>query len=268
MVVRYPVLLACVCFTVRAAAPSKETSAAFDRYVKITEDGFAKHLAPGNFLWLDDHAKEKSLVWLGQSVVVPVQTLDQGKPIEVPDGLVQHWLGAAYAEGMDVGNVSRMLLNFPPYKDFFKAQIMESKLIKQQGDQNEILLRFYKKQVSTVVLNMSATTKYTVLDPTRWTLTLHSTHIGEVEHPKNKKKLDEERPVESTAGYLWRLNIYFRVQQSDNGVYIEVEVISLAREPGRISPSRFLNGFQDFPHELTAGIVDTMTTIFPHPKRK
>jgi hypothetical protein len=250
-----------------AAELEPETVAAFDRYVKITEDGFAKHQGFEDFLWLDHHPKEKSLVWLQQSVVAPMQTLDQGAPIEVPNGEIQHWLGAVYAENMDVGNVSRMLLNFPLYKEFFKQQIIDSKLTKQEGDQYDVFLRFYKKQVSTVVLNVNETAKYAVLDPMRWTLAFHSTHIGEVEHPKNKKKLDEERWPEEAVGYLWRLNLYFRVQQSDNGVYIELEVISLAHEVnGGINPSRFLNGFQNFPHDLTEGIVATLDTIFPRPK--
>jgi hypothetical protein len=183
--------------------------------------------------------------------------------------VIQHWLGAVYAEGMDVGNVSRMMLNFPLYKDFFKGQIIDSKLTKQNGDQYDVFLRFYRKQISTVVLNVDETARYTVLDPMRWTLNFHSTHIGEAVHYTKKKKLDEERPTDQMAGYLWRLDMYFRVQQADNGAYIEMEVISLAREPeGKINPSRYLNGFQSFPHELTQGMVATFETIFPRPKRQ
>ena len=268
MFVRYITFLICFSFVLPAAELQPETAAAFDRYVKITEEGFAKHRGFQDFLWLDHHPDKKTLVWLQQSVLVPMQTLDHGAPIDVPNGVIQHWLGAVYAEGMDVGNVSRMMLNFPLYKDFFKQQIVDSKLKKQTGDQYDVLLRLYKKQISTVVLNVDGTAKYTVLDPMRWTLDFHSTHIGEVEHPKNKKKLDEERPAEDMAGYLWRLNMYFRVQQRDNGVYIEFELISLANKfEGKINRSRLLTGFEDFPHELAEGMVATFETIFPKPKR-
>lgn len=267
--IRYLPLLITALSGLHAAEPKPETVAAFDRYVKLTEEGFAKHQGYENFLWLDHHPKEKSMVWLQQSVITPMQTLDQGKEIEVPEGVLQHWLGAVYAEGMDVGNVSRMLLNFPLYKDFFKQEVIDSTLLKQEGDNYQVLLRFYKKQISTVVLNVNESAKYTVIDPTRWTLAFHSTHIGEVEHAKKKKnEFDDERAPEDTAGYLWRLNLYFRVQQSDNGVYVEVEVISLAHEPGgKMSASRYLTGFQSFPHDLTEGIVGTLDTIFPRPKR-
>jgi hypothetical protein len=264
-VFRYLALLVLVASCVPAADLQPETIAAFDRYVKVTEDGFAKHQGFENFLWLDHHPKEKSMVWLQQSIVAPMQTLDQGKEIEVPDGVIQHWLGVVYLENADVDHVRGLLLNLAGYKDFFKEQIIESKVIKQQGDQYDFFLRFYKKQISTVVLNVNETGKYTLIDPLRWTFASHSTHVGEVEHPKNKKKLDEEHPAEEGAGYLWRFNFYWRVQQSDNGVYVELEVITLARQTGGlVNPSKFLTGFQSFPQGLTQYLMDTLNVIFPH----
>ena len=264
---RFLPLLLCALSGLQAADVKPETAAAFDRYVKLTEDGFAKNQGFENFLWLDHHPKEKSLVWLQQSIVIPMQTLDQGKAIDVPDGVIQHWLGAVYLEneGADADHLRGLLMNLDGYKDFFKQQIIESKMNKHEGDQYEFFLRFHKKQLSTVVLNVDETAKYTLIDPARWWVACHSTHIGEAEHPKNKKELDQERSPEDAAGYLWRLNFYWRVQQSDNGSYVELEVITLAREAGgRISPTRLLTGFQNFPHELTQYLMDTLQAIFPH----
>ncbi len=263
--IRYVPLLVLACVGLRAAELKPETAAAFDRYVKLTEEGFAKSQGFENFLWLDHHSNEKSLVWLGQSVVTPLHTLDHGAEIEVPAGDLQHWLGAVYLDGADIDHVRGLLMNLAGYKDFFKEQIIESKVNKKDGDQYDFLLRFYKKQFSTIVLNVDEAGKYTLIDPTHWTFAAHSTHIGEAEHPKNKKKQDQERAPEDAAGYLWRFNYYLRAQQSDNGVYVELELITLGREAGgRINPSRFLNGFQSFPHDLTTYIVDTLHNIFPH----
>lgn len=258
-------LLLSILLTLQAAELKPETAAAFDRYVKLTEDGFAKHTGFEDFLWLDHHPKEKSMVWLQQSFVTPMKTLDQGAEIEVPDGVLQHWLGVVYLENADADHVRGLLMNFAGYKDFFKQQIIESKVTKHDGDQYDFSLRFYKKQFSTVVLNVDESAHYTLIDPTKWRVACHSTRIGEAEHPKNKKKLDENRPVEDEAGYLWRLNLYWRVQQADNGCYVEVEVITLGREDaGLIHPSRYLASFQSFPHDLTQYLIDTLDTIFPH----
>ncbi len=263
--VRFLSLLLLVSPVLPAADLQPETIAAFDRYVKLTEDGFSKRQGFENFLWLDSHPQEKSMVWLQQSIVRPIQTLDQGAEIEVPDGVIQHWLGAIYLENADADHLRGLLMNFAGYKDFFKLQIVDSKLIKQTGNQYDFFLRFQKKQISTVVLNVNETGQYTLIDPTRWWVACHSTHIGEAEHPKNKKKLDLERPAEEGAGYLWRLNFYWRVHQADNGSYVELEVITLARQTrGLVNPSRFLTGFQTYPQELTQYLIDTLEQLFPH----
>jgi hypothetical protein len=103
------------------------------------------------------------------------------------------------------------------------------------------------------------------VDPTKIFVACPSTHVGEVSHPKNKKAWDDELDPEDEAGYLWRLNLYYRLQQSDNGVYVELEVISLGREAGgKLNPSRLLTGFETFPQELTQGIIDGLHDAFPH----
>ncbi len=257
-------LTALACVSTHAAELKPETVAAFDRYVKVTEEEMNRHRGFGDFLWLDQHADKKSVVWLGQSAIMPLKTLDQGQEIDVPDGVLQHWLGMVYLDEATLEKARDVVLNFADYKVFFKSQVIDSKLIKRDGEQFDLLLRLYKKQISTVLLNVNATAKYTLVDPTKIFVACHSTHIGEVAHPKNKKAYDVERPVEDQSGYLWRLNMYWRLQQADNGVYIELEVISLAREAGKLTPGRFLNGFQDFPHDLTQGMIDSLRDTFPH----
>lgn len=260
-----PIILApLACASVRASELKPETAAAFDRYIKVTEEEMSKHRGFGDFLWMDHHPDKKSLVWLGQSAIMPLKTLDHAQEIDVPDGVVQHWLGMVYLDQATLERARDVVLNFADYKTNFKQQVIDSKLIKRDGEQFEVLLRVYKKQISTVLLNVHETAKYTLVDPTKIFVASHSTHIGEVAHPKNKKAYDDERPPEDESGYLWRLNLYWRLEQADNGVYAELEVISLARETGGLSPGRFLNGFQNFPNELTQGMIDSLHDAFPH----
>jgi len=244
-----------------------ETSAAFDRYVQITEEGFAKQQGFENFLWLDHHPDEKTLVWLQQSIVKPMQTLDHGKEIEVPGGVIQHWLGATYLENADADHVRGLLMNLPGYKDFFKQQIIESRVNKRDGDDYDFFLRLYKKQFSTIVLNVHEIGKYTLVDPAKWTFASHSIHIGEAEHPKNAKNLEVDRTPEETAGYLWNLNFYWRVQQADNGCYVELEVITLAnQEQGRLHAAHYMASFQAFPRDFTQYVINVLEGIWPHHK--
>jgi len=265
--VRLLILLASLaCASVQAAELKPATTAAFDRYIKVTEDEMNKHRGFNDFLWLDHRdPKEKSLVWLGQPAFAPLTTLDHGQEIDVPDGAIQHWLGVIYLDEATLDRARDMVLNFADYKGFFKQQVIDSKLIKRDGDQFDALLRLYKKQISAVLLNVNLTAQYTLVDPSKIFVACRSTHIGEVAHPKNKKSYDEERSPEDEAGYLWRLNLYYRLEQSDNGVYVELEVISLGREAGgKLNPSRYLTGFETFPRELTQGIIDGLHDAFPH----
>jgi hypothetical protein len=224
-----------------------------------------KHKGFRDFLWLDrQDPKEKSMVWLGQSTIVPLTTLDHGQEIEVPGGAIQHWLGLTFLEKASLDKVSMALLNFNEYFHMIPLQIMESKTTKHEGDNYDGFLRLYKKQVSSVVLNVTENAKYTQIDPMRAVIACHSTHIGEVERPRKKKTYDQERPVEDAAGYLWRLNVYLRMEEADNGVYVEIEMITLARQAGGLlDTSRFLNGFQSFPKELVQGYIAALEYIYP-----
>ena len=262
---RLLVLLASLgCASVRAAELKPDTVAAFDRYIKVTEEEMNQHRGFGDFLWLDHHPDKKSMVWLGQRAILPLKTLDHAQEIDVPDGVIQHWLGMVYLDETTLERARDVVLNFDDYKTNFKQQVIDSKLIRRDGEQFDVLLRLYKKQISTVLLNVNETAKYTLVDPSKIVVACHSTHIGEVAHPKNKKAYDDERSPEDESGYLWRLNLYWRLEQADNGVYAELEVISVAREAGGLSPGRFLNGFQSFPHELTQGMIDSLHDAFPH----
>lgn len=243
-------------FLVLLVALASASAATFDQYIQTTEEEMDKHRGFEDFLWLDHHRDQKSLVWLGQSRVMPLEP--------VPDGAIQHWLGVVYLEGATLKTASDTVFNFPAYKDFFKQQVLDSKFIKLDGDQVNFQMRLYKKQLSTVLLNVNETAKYTVIDPSRATGVMRSTHIGEVEHPKDAKSWDHERKAEDESGYLERLNFYWRFEQADNGVYAELEVISQGREPGGLSPSRFLHNFQSFPRELTQGMIDGIHDLFPH----
>jgi hypothetical protein len=263
---RVLILIAALPFVPLHAAELKpETSAAFDRYIKVTEDEMNQHLGFGDFLWMDRHIDKKSVVWLGQSTIIPQTTLEHGQAIEVPDGVIQHWLGLVYLEKATLDKVSTALQNFNEYHNMIPLQIMDSKTTKHEGDHSEAFLRLFKKQVSAVVLNVKETATYKMLDPSRAVITCRSTHIGEVERPKDKKRLDEEREADDSAGYLWRMNTYLRMEQADNGVYVEIEMITLARQTGGlINTSRFLTGFQSFPHELTQGFIAALEYIYPN----
>jgi hypothetical protein len=119
----------CALSFAHAADLKPETSAAFDHYVKLTEEGIDKRTG-SDFLLLEKNAKQKTLVWLGQNVIEPKKTLDQDHEIDIPDGLLQDWIADIFVERETIDSVRDLLLNFTDYKDNFKQQITKSKSVK------------------------------------------------------------------------------------------------------------------------------------------
>lgn len=173
----------------------QETAAAFDRYATLTEAAFKKPPAPHNWLWLDQHPKERSLVWLGQPVVVAQKTLDQGKEIAIAGASLQDWLGAILLEGATLERVRDFVLNYADYKFYFKQFFTDSRQVKREGDTFDAFVRLSRKQFSSVILNINLTANYAAFDPQHGYVLSHSTHIGEVVHPKAKEPAEQERPA-------------------------------------------------------------------------
>ena len=244
------------------------TAAAFERYAKLTEEEIQRPSGPHDFLWVDRHSKEQSLVWLGQPVIAPEKTLDQGREIEVPDASLQHWVGTILLEYATLERVRDLVLDFANYKQYFKQFFIDSRLVKRDGDRFDGFLRLSRKQFSTLVLNINVTASYTSLDPARAYIIARSTHIGEVEHPRQKKSYDQERPAADAYGYLWRHNVYWKIEQTGDGVFVEVQSLTLSRPAGGLSPGRFLNSFvQNFPREFVDGLLDSLRQAFPRPAK-
>ena len=104
--------IVCALSFAHAADLKPETAAAFDHYVKLTEEGIDKRTG-SDFLLLETNAKQKTLVWLGQNVIEPKKTLDQGREIDIPDGLLQDWIADIFLERETVDRVRDFLLTLP-----------------------------------------------------------------------------------------------------------------------------------------------------------
>ena len=220
---------------------SPETAVAFDRYLKPVEVVDLK-----DFLWLDQHPKEKSIVWLNQSVIIPRKR----EGLAAPDGLIQDWMGTTFLSDVKLDRVRDVVLGFEDYKVRFKQQVSESKLDKREGDRFDASLRLHRRQLQQVVLDTKVSAQFTLIDPKHATVFCHSTSIV---------------PQGEEHGYLWRLNLYWRLEEADNGVYLEVELVSLSSQPSTLHPGRWLNGFvQKFPREFVEGLIEGMHQAFPY----
>jgi len=209
-----------------------ETVAAFDRYIQATEERMAEDLRHGRFLVPDelpDGARQQAYSQLrqGQFHIEPLRTKEDGKLIPVPAGIVHHWVGIAFIPGAAISQTLAVLQDYDDHKTIYKPDVRESKLLGQEGNEFKVYLQFCGKSLVTVVVNGTFDIHYTLLGTSRASSKSYSTRIAEVE---NAGKPDErELPVGNDHGYLWRLYSYWRIEEKDGGVYIQVESIALSR---------------------------------------
>jgi len=185
-----------------------ETKAAFDRYVQAEELRMERDAAAGKFL-LKGQTKR---------AVTETSEVRPSKDIWIPNGQAQHWIGAVFFPGATIAKVKSVMQDYDSYPRIYHPDITKAKLISHEGNDFELFLQIYKKQILTVVLDTTYRVHYAFPDPHRMTIRSHGIRIQEVDHDR---------------GFLWGLSNYWRFQEADGGVYVECEAISLSRDvPG------------------------------------
>jgi hypothetical protein len=218
----------------QAAELKPRTAEAFDHYIHLTEQRIQSEIAPGGaFLWVDrlsDPQRQTAHQRLraGELLIERMNTLDQGKPIKVPDGLIHHWMATIFIPNTSMDPVLRLVQDYDRHQIYYSPDVERSRIIKRNGDDFQILLRFRRTKVITVVVDTYHDVHYGRLDDQHVYSFSHTTRIQEVENPG--KQDERERPVGDDHGFLWRLNTYWRLEQADGGVYVQCEAVTLTRD--------------------------------------
>ena len=213
----------------------KSTEDGFTRYVQATEVRINKELArSGTFLYLDGlpeprRSEARATLKRGEVYMEQLSTLDvSGRPLTAPDGLIHHWMGAVSIPGATVAQVLALAQDYDHHQDYYKPEVVRSRLVSRKGNDFKIFYRVRKKKVITVTLNTDHDVHYFPLSSLRAYSRSYSTRIAQVD---NADKPDErERPIGQDSGFMWRLNSYWRFDAREGGVYVECESISLTRD--------------------------------------
>ena len=206
-----------------------QTVAAFDRYVRVSETEMA---ARAEFLRLDavpeaQRRTRRDELRAGMLHIERLTTLDGGREIAVPDGLVHHWVGTVFAPGASVEQALKILQDYDNHAEIYRPAVVQSRLLSRNGDRFRMFLRFSMTKVITVVVNTEHDAQFYRDGPERARSRIHSTRIAQVENAGTPN--ERELPVGHDGGYLWRLNTYWRLLQRDGGIYVQCESISLTR---------------------------------------
>lgn len=217
-----------------AAELSPKTTAAFNHYVALSEAEIDASLNDRQaFLWVDRLPPEQRAAVLarlraGSVVIERMQTLENGKSIDVPNGLVHYWIGTVFIPGATLRQTLALVEDYNHQSEYYRPRVLASRILWNNGNDYRVYLRLYEKKLLTCVLDTQHAVHYVILDSSHAWSNSRSTGIREV---ASWGKSDErDLPVGHDDGYLWRMNTYWRFQQKDGGTYVECQSISLTRD--------------------------------------
>src|SRR5215467_2705570 len=120
---------------------------AFEKYIGLTEERFHQSIHSNSFLYLDSRPDLMTKARAGEILIEGRTTQDNGQKIKVPEGLIQDWFGMAFIPGATIPQVRAVLQDYVHYKEIYKPEVIEARLNKRDGDEFDIFLRLYKKQI-------------------------------------------------------------------------------------------------------------------------
>jgi hypothetical protein len=231
------VLLAAILLLgIPASAADLQAQAAqnYARYIALTQAQVDAELAQGgSYLWVErlpEARRAEALAQLrsGSVAIEKLETLDGGKPIEVPGGLIHHWIGTAFVPGATLAQTLAFMQDYDHKVEYFKPDIVRSKILRHEGDDYFVLLRFYQKKIITTVIDTDQEVHYHVVDQTHAWSRSSATRVQEVDNPgKSDERLE---PEGHDRGFVWKLNTFWRFEEKDGGTYLECQAISLSRD--------------------------------------
>jgi len=219
--------------TTNASELKPRTAKAFQHYEELTEARIRSELStPGQFLAIDSLPEEQRKAEIeriksGQVYIRTLNTKENGKKIEIPDGLVHHWLAIGFIPKARLEQVLRVTQDYAHQAELFKPDVQRSELLSRDGEHFHVYFRFYRKTIVTAVYNTQFDIDFTQTDSTHEYSFARAVRIAEVRNPGEKD--ESERPVGNDRGYLWRLDLYTRYMEADDGVYVQIEFLGLSR---------------------------------------
>lgn len=210
-----------------------ETSAAFERYVRLTDARNDAELQRGTgLLWIDGLADSEKraaydAVRRGEVKVQKLETRDNGQELRCPGGLIHHWAGVAFIPGATIDDVLAVLQDYEHQATYYAPDVERSKLESRDGEDFRVFLRFRRHKVITVVLDTEHDVHYFRDAPGQAHSRSSAVRIAEVENPGTAS--EREKDPGDDDGFLWKMETWWRIEQADGGVYVQSEVASLTR---------------------------------------
>jgi hypothetical protein len=209
-----------------AGEPAPAAIAAFNSYIGAVESRLAEQHRSQNGVLAPVASRQENEMRLRRGELI-VEKLTPATGAELPGAMLHHWRGTAFAPGAKAADFERLMKDFNAYPQHFSPQVVQAKILTQQGDHFQASMRVRQKHVITVVMDTSYDITFGRLDALHGYSISRSTRIAEIDSPGTSR----ERALNSGEehGFLWRLNTYWSYEERDGGLYMQIESVSLTR---------------------------------------
>jgi hypothetical protein len=224
--VRRGLLILLLGSSVALAEPTSQAIPAFKSSAAEIETRLGQqHRSQNSFLFPVETSPQRQLRLHSGELII--EHLGPATGAELPGALLHHWRGTAFIPGASAADFERLLNDFNSYPQRFSPQVIRAKVLAQRRDGVQVSMRVRQKHVLTVVMDTIYDVTFGRLDTLHGYSASKSTSITEIHAPGT----DEERPLSSNEehGFLWEMNTYWSYEELDDGLYIQIESLSLSR---------------------------------------
>jgi hypothetical protein len=208
------------------AEPTPAAVAAYNSYVAVVETRLARqHRSQNGFLVAGPFTPQNEPSLRRGELIVEQLTPSTG--VGRPGAMLHHWRGTAFVAGAKAADFERLLRDFDAYPRHFSPQVVEAKVLSEQGDHLQASMRVRQRHVIAVVMDTAYDIAFGQLDAQHGYSISRSTRIAEIEAAGTSA----ERVLSSSQehGFLWRQNTYWSYEEQDGGLYMQIESVSLSR---------------------------------------
>jgi hypothetical protein len=202
--------------------------------VKITEEERAAEMhKSGTSLWIDRQAEARrqqlhESLKRGEIVMERLETRDDNRRIQIPHGIVHHWVAVIFIPGATLPQTMTLMENYASYPELFNFGVQRSKVLSQEREDFQVQLRMFRRASSPVFYSVDLGDRYVRVDANHGYRRSRSNRIAEL--AEAGKPTEHELPVGNDRGLLWRLDLDWSCEQEKGGVFLQIELMALSRD--------------------------------------
>jgi hypothetical protein len=205
-----------------AEGPTPAANRGFDEYTARVESQLAVQHRSGPTFLAGIAADGRIDARLRRGEVVVEHLIPQDPP-DMPGAQLHHWRGTAFAPGATAADFENLLRDFEAYPQNFSPEVLDARVLGQDGDRVRVEMRVRQRHVITVTMETTYEVTFGKLDARHGFSTSRSSGISEIDGRGRRVPPGEDH------GFLWRLNSYWSYEERDDGLFLQIESVSLTR---------------------------------------